>query len=214
MGRPPNPSPFIRWASTRRLRQLVCVAAATFIVCGPVCQTSADQLDPHRQICGLNSLYALLSLEGHRIEFSQLQSSLASTVRGTDMASMQSAARSVGVPATIQRFRFEQLAGVSRPFIAHLYGKQVEEGVGHFVVVHEVGDSGVNIIDGTTGANRRMRKSRFLENWSGHILTLEDRSTLSRPVTYSSALLAGLLCCCVFNRTRSSQHQRRDGTCT
>jgi predicted double-glycine peptidase len=137
--------------------------------------------------CGPNSLYMLLRLRGHSVSYEQVSRRLEIGPSGTSLLQLQRAAAALNVKAQVCRLTFEDFVRCPKPVIAHF--REVPwsgaDTAGHYVVVLDVDDSGVDILDGSFGTRRRCRLYGFQYYWSGYVLTIappvpwEARTTIA-----------------------------------
>lgn len=125
--------------------------------------------------CGYNSLYLFLKLKGHNPDFETLKSHVAVSKNGTSLYDLQSGAAALGVSTDSVRCSYETLCSANMPVIAWINKNPKKKAlqelvIGHFIVLTNANDDGVEYLDGTSGQKSTFKKSNFLKKWNGMIL--------------------------------------------
>ena len=94
--------------------------------------------------CGLAALAMVALRRGARVSVEELRQRVTPGPEGLTLQQLRQVAAAVGLPCQSARVSLGRLGQVSLPVIAHLRD-------GHYVVLHEVGSSGVVVGDPATG---------------------------------------------------------------
>ncbi len=133
-----------------------------------VCVRQVDTSD-----CGAASLATIAKHYGISFGLQALRE-LAGTDRiGTNLQGLVHAAEHIGLTATAVKGPFEALAGVPLPAVAHIVN---EEGLGHFVVLHQLQKNTVVIADPAQGIVR-LTSDEFCKCWTGYLLIVSPNET-------------------------------------
>jgi len=171
---------------------LLLLAALTFagaVVCGAngdkpaadVDNSGAKRIWRIPQLCGVNSLYVMLSCHGIRPDYSRLREGLSADGSETTLAQLKEAAASHGLRAVVARATPDALGHLPVPFIAHqeLVRGRGDSG-GHYCVVYRVEGDRVGYLDGSTAILKSARLDDFANDWTGYVLYVPEKSTGSR----------------------------------
>jgi len=132
------------------------------------CVRQADQSD-----CGAAAL-ATICLHYRRPLGLQQMRELAGTDRvGTNLLGLVQAAEKLGFSARAVKGTNEALPAAPLPAIAHT---RTPEGLGHFVVLHEVTSSAVTIADPGRGL-QKLSREEFAKIWTGYLLLMVPDET-------------------------------------
>jgi hypothetical protein len=188
-----------------RVRAAVVVLLAALPALAGPRPTAATDADPPdftlraRRECGLNSLYVLLRLCGHPVQYERLKAALAIAPNGSSLLQLRDAARVVGARTAIGKGTLEDLTRTRLPVLAHLdvspfYDADRNEPYGHFVVVLGREGDDLRVLDGSFGMITLYPLSKFAARWSGHVLTYEGTAGLPwQPWAGVLAVIAGWL---------------------
>ncbi len=178
------------------------------ILLAPDLATADDK--PHVDIdwreirrCGPNSLYVMLSVSGHSVDYDELIAATDLTDRGVSVAELQRVAGIFGMPLKAWRATPEQLTSMPTPAILHLETDWQRHG--HYLLLLSVNeDNSCTVLDATRGGVRRLPRGDLFDNWGGVILTAATHSTAQQwtllPLLTTSILM---LACCI---TLASQY--------
>lgn len=117
--------------------------------------------------CGVACLATVAHRFGRKPSWPRLRDVAGTNREGTNLYGLSEAARALGFMARAVAAEPETLNELPTPFIAHV----VREGMGHFVVVHEVSNGTVSVADPAEGFAAQTR-AKFLERWTGAALLL------------------------------------------
>ncbi len=125
-------------------------------------------------VCGPNSLYMLLKLQGRPVTFPQVAQELGSDNKLTSLLELHKTAARFGLSTRIRRCPLEDLDRCTTPFIAHTRTGYflADAQIGHYLLVLKVDGDVVQVVDGTTGVVFRTRRSRIASSnrWTGYVL--------------------------------------------
>jgi len=142
--------------------------------------------------CGLNSLYFLLTLTGHKADYLQLQQSLLKE-RLVSLEDMRNTAKSHGMPVRIVTMSPSELRSLTVPVVAHFETVEVSgKAGGHFVVVFDTDDEGVHYVDGTTAETFHVSWRKFERSWSGYIVCPYESKVTNWLLSFSSFLVGAI----------------------
>ena len=95
---------------------------------------------------------------------------------GTNLMGLVTAAEQIGFRAQAVKGPYDVLREIPLPAIVHIVN---EDHSGHFVVLHQVSQTGVVLADPAAGIVK-MKASEFQDIWTGYLLLLEPDHT--RPL--------------------------------
>src|SRR4029077_5664088 len=94
--------------------------------------------------------------------------------QGTNLLGLLQAAERLGFSARGVKGAYEALPRAPLPAIAHL---RTDEGLGHFVVLHQVRKDAVVVADPAHGVER-LGREEFCKRWTGYLLLLAPNETV------------------------------------
>jgi len=145
------------------------------------------------RVCGLNSVYFLLTLTGHEADYLQMQRSLLKE-KLVSLGDIQESAESYGMPVRIALLTPLELRSLHVPVIAHFDTVEVSGfNQGHFVVVFDTDDEGVHYLDGTTAEVFHVPWRKFERAWSGYAVYPSEAVSISW-VWAALSLVTGATC--------------------
>src|SRR5262245_8287558 len=122
--------------------------------------------------CGAAALATIALHHGRPIALQQLRD-LAGTDRvGTNLLGLLEAAEKLGFSAKGVKGPYEALASVPLPAVAHV---RTAEGLGHFLVLHDVRKGGVVVADPARGVED-LSRDEFCKQWTGYLLLVVPES--------------------------------------
>jgi hypothetical protein len=125
-------------------------------------------------VCGPNSLYMLLKLQGRPVTFPQVAQELGSDNMLTSLLELHKSAARLGLSTRIRRCSLEDLGRCTTPFIAHTRTGYFlgDVQIGHYLLVLKVDGDVLQVVDGTTGFVFRTRRSKIARSklWTGYVL--------------------------------------------
>ena len=137
------------------------------------CVKQNDQSD-----CGPACLAAISLHYGRPVRLQQMRD-LAGTDRiGTNLLGMVQAAERMGFMAKAVKGNFDVLPKAPLPAIAHV---RTKEGLGHFVVLHQVKKNAVVIADPARGIVKQSA-AEFKTMWTGYLILLAPEQTGPRRI--------------------------------
>lgn len=137
------------------------------------CVKQNDQSD-----CGPACLAAISLHYGRAVRLEQMRQ-LAGTDRiGTNLVGMIQAGERMGFMAKAVKGNFDVLPKAPLPAIAHIHTK---EGLGHFVVLHQVKKNAVVVADPARGVVT-MPAKEFKTAWTGYLILLAPEPTGPRRI--------------------------------
>lgn len=143
-----------------------------------VCVRQVDTSD-----CGAAALATIAKHYGISFGLQSLRE-LAGTDRiGTNLHGLVQAAEHIGLNATAVKGPFEALAGVPLPAVAHIVNA---EGLGHFVVLHQVHRKFIVVADPAEGIVR-LTIAEFRKCWTGYLLLVSPDETRKVIKTQAAA---------------------------
>jgi ABC-type bacteriocin/lantibiotic exporter with double-glycine peptidase domain len=132
-----------------RRKRLACVRSETSRDCGPA------------------ALATVVRHYGRDISLLKLLYLTRADRQGSELQALSTAATRVGFESAAGSLPLDKLGAVALPLIAHLnQGPR-----GHFVVVYRVSSRAITVADPAEGL-RRIDRSTFLRDWTGHVLLL------------------------------------------
>jgi hypothetical protein len=151
--------------------------------------TGIPRQERAKRECGLNSLYLLLRLAGHDVTYDQTREAVAISSRGTSLRELQQAASRLGVRTRVSRCSMAELLQTPKPVIAYL---RLREGAplaepGHYVVVLNADEAGVEVLDSAFAGSFKYPTSRWEVYWTGHILA-PAAEIWTRPLTLTAVV--------------------------
>jgi len=161
--------------------------------------------------CGPNSLFMFLILSRHsEVTLESLQNVPISS-GGTPLLALRNAAKKFGVDAEICHYRPEEVNRIPLPAVGQFVSRETSLTPFHFDVIYKVDSSRVYLLDGTTGAELAILRSRLTNFWTG-IAMSEKRSParLAMQEGQTAFLAACLLIAEVFILRFCIQRKNRD----
>jgi ABC-type bacteriocin transporter len=137
------------------------------------CVRQNDQSD-----CGPACLATLALHYGRPVRLQQMRDFAGTDRIGTNLAGMTEAAERLGFMAKAVKGNFEVLPRAPLPAIAHL---RTKEGMGHFVVLHQVKKDSVVVADPAKGVVT-MSPAEFKSMWTGYLILLAPEQAGPRRV--------------------------------
>ncbi|WP_417393243.1 cysteine peptidase family C39 domain-containing protein [Gimesia sp.] len=130
------------------------------------------------RVCGVNSLYFLLTLSGHKADYLKLQDNLLKE-KLVSLEDIRKSAESHGMPVCVTVLTPEELRSLATPVIVHLDNVDISGSTqGHYVVIFETDVEGVHYLDGTTAESFHISWREFERAWSGYaVYPYESTST-------------------------------------
>ena len=135
-----------------------------------VCVRQGDQSD-----CGPAALATIALHYGVRFSRERLRDVTGTDRVGTNLLGLLRGAEKLGLRGRAVKGDLAGLATVPLPVIAHV---KTREGLGHYVVVHELSKKHVLLADPAHGIVRWTR-GEFTERWTGYVLILSPTSELT-----------------------------------
>ena len=133
--------------------------------------------------CGLNCLYAYVSIHGHPVELISILNRVPIGPDGASMGALRKAATELGVPSQVIEATPGQLSGVPLPAIAHLETRD-----GHFVLILRVTPETITVADLMSGTTETLPADVFFERWSGYLLIPSTPGLMARSPLLTTAL--------------------------
>jgi len=115
--------------------------------------------------CGINCLYAYMSLHGREHGFKEIASRVKLGPKGASLDDMQRAATDMGVPSSVVKLTDAELSQIPLPAIAHFDVRG-----GHYRLLLEINPDTVTTADMSSGEIKELPRDEFLETWSGYLL--------------------------------------------
>jgi hypothetical protein len=124
--------------------------------------------------CGPNSLFMFLILTGHPdVTLEQLKG-IEILSNGTSLLALRDTARSFGVDGEIRRYNPSSVDAFP-PVPAIVQFKTGESSLTwHFNVLYKIDDHGMYVLNGTTGAEDMIPRTRLSVFWSGYALVEKE----------------------------------------
>lgn len=142
-----------------------------------VCVRQASDRD-----CGAACLATISIHHGKRVGLEQLRQWSGTDKEGTNLLGIIRAAERLGLSARAFHGSLEALAGVPLPAVVHL----LEDGSGHYVVLHRLTAKGVLIADPARGL-RKLSRDAFARLWTGYIVVMvPDDNPIQMPAKTDS----------------------------
>jgi ABC-type bacteriocin/lantibiotic exporter with double-glycine peptidase domain len=161
-------------------------------------------------ICGPNSLYLLLRINGIDLKYSDLEARLAMETHGANLHSMKQTAAVFGLSGRVRKCTLNSLKNANLPVIAHLaQGFRIGDLGRHYILILSATPSGIEFIDGTTGARDEVSLGKFKSSWSGYILEVTPDSHL---LTFSMMAQLCLVICALMAFKQMRRPRRRNAT--
>ncbi len=147
-----------------------------------------------KQTSDVTSLYHLANILGIQVSLAHIENTLieqAGEHHTVDFASLIDAAKEIGLELQERNLSYEELRKFKTPIIAHLKTTfenetpaKADTTVGHFIVVEYGNKKWVRLFD-TPGrflyqAATVVSRDRFLDRWTGRVLTLSERQRQQR----------------------------------
>jgi ABC-type bacteriocin/lantibiotic exporter with double-glycine peptidase domain len=159
-------------------------------------------------ICGPNSLYLLLRINGIDLKYSDLESRLTMETWGADLRSMKQAAASFGLSGRVRKCTLKSLENANLPLIAHLnHGFRIGDVGRHYIFIISITPRGIVFIDGTTGARDEASLGKFESAWSGYIL---EATPNSHMILFSVIAQFCLIICIIMAFKQMRRPRRKD----
>jgi hypothetical protein len=138
--------------------------------------------------CGLHSLFVFLRLSGHDVTYDQTRAAVSIGPQGTSLLELQQAASRLGAKTAVSRCSMAELVQMPKPVIAHLRPapSNIPDRAGHYVVVLNADETGVEAIDTTYAAPYWYPAPMWEGKWTGHILAPTPPRTWARPLTLTA----------------------------
>jgi len=164
-------------ATSGRIAAAACLLCAVARAEGEPPPGAGWRLD--QQLCGVNSTYVMLKLNGRPVTYDELKASLPVGADGTSLRAMRDALTAWGQPARVVRGNVGQLPSIRFPVIAHLERDEPAEFAvsrrGHYVVLLGLDAiDGVRFIDGTSGRMQTQPVATFFRQWSGYLIEPDE----------------------------------------
>ena len=151
-------------------------------------QVFAEPTMANDTICGPNSLYLFLNLNGIKVDRSIVQKYKPTHPDGMSLEELSNASQLLGLKGSIRKISLQELSHqFDSPFIAYLVTPEKK----HYVVVIGMTPKHVTFIDGTTGEQITTTNKWLSNSWSGFVLVRQ--STYSWLWTYLPTLIFGLM---------------------
>ena len=130
-------------------------------------------------LCGPNALFLLAKLHGKQIRYSDIRDAITiDPERGCSFADLLRVSNRFKLGFVSRKIRFDDLAQIPTPFIAHLRRDELKQASGHFVVVAEIAskDGRIYAYDPISEFRNNYDKADFHRAMSGYILCSNQRS--------------------------------------
>jgi len=150
-------------------------------------------------MCGPNSLYLLLGLNGIKVDVSEIEKLAPLHQDGMSLTEMRDASNALGLRTKVMRVSLDELRrNFQFPVIAYLNFEQ------HYVVVVDVDEKAVTLLDGTTGDKDEYAIEWLEKRWSGYVLMPEqDRFPwLWLGAGFGLAFVVGFVCAARVSRIK------------
>ncbi len=141
--------------------------------------------------CGINAMYIFLQVLGAPVSYDDILKTLPVKEGGTSMADLKRFTSHWVSGCTVIRTTDRGLESQQCPAIAYVREDSGQQG--HFVVVCDVGPTGVRIIDGTAGAVTVETMDKFLKQWDGYLLVRPRQNSIASYLWCSIGILGLLL---------------------
>jgi hypothetical protein len=158
-----------------------------------------DSVARQAVMCGPNSLYLLLGLNGIKVDASEIEKLVPLHQDGMSLTEMRDASNALGLRTKVMRLSLAELRhNFQSPFIAYLNFDQ------HYVVVIDVDEKTVTMLDGTTGDKEEVSITWLEKRWSGYVLMPESDSFpwLLLGAGFGLAFVVGFVCAARISRMR------------
>ena len=147
-----------------------------------------------KQTSDVTSLYHLANILGIQVSLAHIENTLieqAAEHHTVDFANLIDAAKEIGLELQERNLSYEELQKFKTPIIAHLkttfeneIPAKADATVGHFIVVEYANKKWVRFFN-TPGrslyqAATVVSRDRFLDRWTGRVLTLSERQRQQR----------------------------------
>jgi len=135
-----------------------------------------------------------LILSGHsEVNLEQLQK-LPVSSEGVSLLALRDAARKYHVDVEIRSYRPEEINSLPLPAIGQFTTSKASITSGHFDVVYKVDRERVHLLNGTTGFEYSIRRSKLADVWNGFALVEKrSRATIMMYKWWPAILTACLL---------------------
>mgnify|MGYP003623260258 FL=1 len=138
--------------------------------------------------CGAACLASIASHYGLRMPIARIRQLASTDKRGTNVAGMIEAAGKLGFVAKGVKGKFESLAKIPLPAIAHVIISEAQ--LQHFVVIYKYTSSYIELMDPGTGKMEKKSHEEFKKQWTGVLILLvpdesfrkgkQDKSKINR----------------------------------
>lgn len=151
----------------------------------PSSRYDVDPVFRQTLVCGPNSLYMLLRLNGVSADRGIISKYTHLHPQGMSLAELREASNSLGLRTEVRRCSLDEFRRqFELPVIAYLLSDvrahDVDDVPGHYVVVIGIGNGTITMIDGTTGERRRDLVGQWLaKRWSGYVLVPNNTHSIS-----------------------------------
>ena len=127
--------------------------------------------------CGAACLAAIAEFHGLRLPVARVRQIAATDREGTSVRGLLDAAAALGFTAKGVRGDDGALPRIPLPAIAHLV---LPDGLQHFVVLHRVTSTHVQLMDPSDGVVRHLPRGDFVARWSGVLVLLLPADSFRR----------------------------------
>jgi predicted double-glycine peptidase len=118
--------------------------------------------------CGVDSLFLLMQLSGHRCSISRIKELVPIEAQGSSLVAMQAASRELGFPLEIMFYRPDQISKLELPAIVLL--EPAGSDINHFVLLLETTDEKVVVLDPNYNEIRHLNRQDFARLCTGYYL--------------------------------------------
>jgi len=158
-----------------------------------------DSVARQAVMCGPNSLYLLLGLNGIKVDVSEIEKLVPLHEDGMSLTEMRDASNALGLRTKVVRLSLDELRrNFQYPVIAYLNYEQ------HYGVVVSVDEKTVTLLDGTTGDKDEYAIEWLEKRWAGYVLMPEgDRFPwLLLGAGFGLAFVVGFVCAARVSRIK------------
>ncbi|MDR1055656.1 MAG: peptidase domain-containing ABC transporter [Prevotellaceae bacterium] len=120
--------------------------------------------------CGAACLASAAAYYGLQVPIARIRQMASTDKRGTNVAGLLEAAQKLGFTAKGVKGKFESLAKIPLPAIAHLTVKEGQ--LHHFAVIYKVTSTYIKIMDPASGKVERKPIDEFEKEWTGILVLL------------------------------------------
>ena len=137
--------------------------------------------------CGINCLYAYLTIHGSPTPIEVLIKTVPIGERGSNLKDLKDASRIGRFESSVVKATPRSIETLSLPAIAHLNSRE-----GHFLLVLRVDNDNITVADMTTGEVETKPLGSFARDWSGYMLVPKPHQDVwSESVRVGAPIIVG-----------------------